>query len=272
MKTKVVVCSTSGIDYIAHNEDIESLPVILKFREEEKYLDYIDITAEAFYNRMRMDKACKMTPTFFNYTMVIDFVNKIKEDGYERILFILASKSFSDLYVSIKIAMSQNNDIYYDIYESNTVCYPLAYMALEASRLFGEQMDFDDVRKRLDDLQRVNELFFFNPKYSEASHFFKKGFKSGEILVIENGKLTTRAKTKLDSLEELVFHFCSQTSNVDVIPFILYTSKNSKYISIIQRNLECIDKKYKKIKTYPLDPAVGIQTGINSICLGYVLK
>ena len=272
MKTKIVVCSTSGIDYIPHSENIESLPVILKFREEEEYLDYIDITAEAFYNRMRMDRACKMTPTFYNYTKVIDFVNKIKEDGYERILFILASKSFSDLYVSIKIAMSQNNDICYDIYESNTICYPLAYMALEASRLFDEEKEFDDVKKRLDDLQKVNELYFFNPKYNESSRLFKKVFKKGVNSTIEKGELVTLSKTKLDALEELVFHFNLQVGELDVIPFILYTSKNSKYISIIQKNLENIDKKYKKIKTYPLDPAVGIYTGINSICLGYVLK
>ncbi|MBR3617498.1 MAG: hypothetical protein IKN46_02345, partial [Acholeplasmatales bacterium] len=61
MKTKIFVTSDSGIDYISHPYSISSISTLIKFFDVEEYYDYIDMTAEKFFNRLRYDS--KSVPT-----------------------------------------------------------------------------------------------------------------------------------------------------------------------------------------------------------------
>ena len=55
-KTKVIVCSNSGIDYVDHPYDIEVFRSIVQYSDIEQYDDYTETSAETSYNRLINDE------------------------------------------------------------------------------------------------------------------------------------------------------------------------------------------------------------------------
>lgn len=274
MKTKIFVCSNSGIDYIPHSENISSIPVILRLSEEEQYEDYIDFNTEAFYNRFRMDKKALITPAFQNYAKICEYIASSKLAGYDQILFILASKEFGDLYIPVSIAISENKDISCRIYNSNTICYPLAYMALEADAMFEKGMGMDTVIERLDKIRKNHQIFFFCPhSQNEWTNSFAGHYKKGTVYTLENGVLCRLEKEKgVQGYDLMINTFNRKTVNKDIVPFLLYTTKTTKYIAIMEESLMSISSLLRKAKSYGIPPAVEIQTGASAIGLGYIVK
>ncbi len=270
MKTKIYVCSNSGIDYIPHPTSIGTIPIILKLSDEEEYEDYSDVTADAFYNRYRMDTNVKVTAVSQNYSKISMYITLAKEEGYGRILFILSAKEFSDLYIPISIAITENEDIECEIYNSNTCCYPLAYMALEANTAFEQGLETEEVFSRLDFLKKNHKIYFFTPKYKDEIH--NKNYKAGSILELEKGKLLPVIKEKKTESYDQLFEILGREMNEQDIPFILYTDKTSKYIHHLENSLLRLNSSFKKIKSYSIPPAVGVQVGKYAVGVGYILK
>lgn len=273
MKTMIFVCSNSGIDYIPHAGNICSIPVILRLTEEEQYEDFSDVTTEAFYNRIRLDKKARVTPVFQNYAKICAYIDRCREEGYSQVLFILASKEFSDLYIPITIAISENTDICCYVYNSDTCCYPLAYMAIEAGTLFEKGCPIEVVMKELDSIKKNHHIFFFNPSYTkETEKSFSRYYTQGTAVSLENGVLCPLKEKGVSGLDGILNQFQRETADCNVIPFILYTNKGTKYIPLLEEALGKMDLSFKKVKSYPIPPAVGIQASINAVGLGYIVK
>lgn len=274
MKTKIFVCSNSGIDYISHDNNISAIPVIIHFTDEEEYEDYIDVSYEAFYNRMRYSNPSLLETKFQTYNKINEYIAKAKEDGYEQILFLLSSNEFSNLYIPVTISKHENEDIPIYIYESNTCAYPLAYMALTANNFFLNGKSIDDVYYALDLIKKNHRLLFFIPEYTNeySSKFYKK-YKNGVIFNIENGKIVAIDNTKkISDIDFLYAIFKEEVEGMDANVFFQFTDKNTKYLPLMHEMLDDLDMGFKKVKSYPLAPAVGYKFGLNTLCIGYVLN
>ena len=87
MKTKILVSSDSGIDYMSHPHSVQALPSLIKFFEIEKYFDYIDMTSDKFFNRLRYDS--KVNPKIV--PMDLEFIQNdinIALESYDKVLII----------------------------------------------------------------------------------------------------------------------------------------------------------------------------------------
>lgn len=273
MKTKIFVCSNSSIDYLPHNEMISSIPVILKVSDNEMYEDYIDVNIEAFYNRIRMDKYVKVTPVFQNYTKISEYINEVKAQGYQQVLFLLSANIFSDLYISISIAMSEHKDIKYVIFDSESCGYPLSYMATEASNLLLSDESLDDILNHLEFLKNNQKIYFYKyEKINEMSKSFLKKYKKGKLLKLTNGKLDTVNTSKMLPLDFVIEELKNKIDKTEIIPFLMYTDKTTRYINIIEEELIKSNIKFKRIKIVPIAPGVGIKVGVNTIAIGYIVK
>lgn len=273
MKTKIFVCSNSAIDYVAHDSNISAIPVNLVLSEEEQYEDFIDVSTEAFYNRIRMDKNAHVTFSFQNYSKISQNIANAKADGYEQILFIIPPKEFANLYISISIAISENKDISCHIYNAETVLYPLAYMAIEANNMLTNGEEMDKVISRLDYLNKNHFIAFFVHHNDESKPDFRRKYQKGKIIVLENGKLIELKKEKNETAySQFISLFDKKFNDREIIPFMLYTSKASRYLDLIEESLLNLSPNYKKIKYYPIAPAIGYELGPNSIGVGYIIK
>ena len=273
MKTKIFVCSNSGIDYMPHSVNIKSIPVILHFSEEEQYQDYLDVSIDAFYSRMRFDENASIKTVFQTYVTLCKYIDEAKKDGYQQILFILAAKDFSDLLIPTQIAVTENKDIPCYIYNSNTIGYPLAYMANEADNMLIGGANLLEVFERLDHIKNNHRLLYFVPECDDENlKSFKKKYQNGKLYTIEDGKLIQIKPNNCSAYIKLIKTISDDTYNEDSIIFSLYTDKTSVYINLFDKSIAEATGEYKKIKSYPIAPGVGINIGSYVVGMGYIIK
>lgn len=273
MKTKIFVCSNSGIDYMPHSLNIKSIPVILHFSEEEQYEDFLDVSIDAFYSRIRYDENANIKVIFQTYVKLCEYIEEAKSEGYERVLFILAAKEFSDLYIPVKIAVTENKDIECHIYNSDTVSFPLAHMANEADSMFIGGADVKEVFEKLDYIKNNSKILYFIPNcIDESLNSFKSKYQNGKLFTLEDGKLLEIKVKNSTSYNKLITTIINETDNEDALIFSLYTDKSSIYLNLFDKSISEITGEHKKIKQTPITPGVGVYLGSYVVGLGYVIK
>lgn len=275
MKTKIFVCGNSGIDYVQHSENISSIPVIIKFSEEEKYLDYIDINNEVLFTRLSLDKSAKASLLFLTHQKIKEYIDKAYVDGYERCLIILGDKRFSDLEIAISIALANETRLECHIYKSSISCLPLSYLSIVANDMLTAGETIENVISRLEYISNNSKVYFFVPKIKdENSKVFLKKYEEGKIYELADGKIIEISKEKGQTSFEKIIKLVSEGINNEneYIPFLLYPTKASRYIELFGDMLIDENVKFKKMKYYPISASASIVMGVNSVALGYILK
>ena len=274
MKTKIFVCSNSGIDYVTHSKNISAIPIIISFSKEEKYDDFIDMNSESFYNRITYDSSAHLSFEYQNYAKINEYIEIAQKEGYEQFLFILSAQEFCDLFVPVSIAVSDLADVQYKIFDSNSACFPLAYMAIMADEMFNNGKTMDEVVVFLEHVKKNHHIFLFDPSYDyQYGQKITQKIASGKLYEIDDGRILSVKKSKNNqSLLSLFQIYETETEDSDVIPFILYMTKSSAYLPIIEEKLYKITPSAKKIKSYPIPAIIGSKIGLNSIGVGYIVK
>ena len=278
MKTKIFVCSNSGIDYIKHSPNIDSIPIIYVFNNGEEYIDYVNLTADAFYNRKRFDNLISVDYASAQYHYVNEKVKGAIAEGYDQILFLLSSKHYSNLFVTASIVLAENKEVKSAIYDSNLFAYPLAYMAMKANELCEKQVGLNEVLDRLEILKKNQNIYIFEPtKNDDYSKNFEKYFRYGRCYSIFNGRVVRMNIPTKDSLVKVFGEYSRQIDGMEVCPFVLTTDLNSRYVNILINGILDIDptkantKNYKKIPVCFIPPTVGMELGDNLVGIGYVI-
>ena len=90
MKTKILVSSDSGIDYMSHPYSVQALPSLIKFFDIEKYFDFIDMSSEKFFNRLRYDSKVKPEVVPMDLEFIQNDIN-IALESYDNVLIIASN-------------------------------------------------------------------------------------------------------------------------------------------------------------------------------------
>ncbi len=277
MKTKVFVCSSSEINEIKHKEDIEAIPFIYNFSDDEMFEDINELTVEAAYNKLRLDNDSNLELLAISHERVSDYLKAAINDGYDNAFFILPNRTIVNLDIPVKIALEENKEINVAMYQSNETSLPLAYMAIYALERFEEGYSILDTWNDLTTLESSSNIFIFTPNLkTERVPNFEKVFRSGNYSIFKDGRLLKTPDAKgNNALEEMIEEFCDEISNKEVIPFILTTDKSSKYNEILYNFLRELDdqtnkEQLEKIRIYNMPMYLGLECGINSIGVGYV--
>ncbi|MCR5349469.1 MAG: hypothetical protein K6E20_00600, partial [Acholeplasmatales bacterium] len=100
MKTRILISSNSGIDYIDHNKDIRSIPDKLVMSDSEKYNEYEEIKLDNLYMRLRYSNE-KFDVDIPNYNVIKSIIEEDLKESYERFVF-LVDKNKNDYYDLIR--------------------------------------------------------------------------------------------------------------------------------------------------------------------------
>ena len=103
-KKAVIATSTSCLDYL--NLDEKDLRIIrMKIvMGEDTYEDFIEMTADVFYNKIKTDKSIvpsSSMPSVGEYMMTLE---QLEAEGYEEVLVITISSQLSGTYGVVKAA------------------------------------------------------------------------------------------------------------------------------------------------------------------------
>ncbi|MCF7925871.1 MAG: DegV family protein, partial [Candidatus Izimaplasma sp.] len=174
-KIGLLVCSNSAIDYIDHPYDIEVIRSIL-MADGKEYTDYVDISADDFYQLL--EEKPDLTPSTAQAAtgVILEQYEKMVEKGYEELLVITISSKLSGTFEGCMLAAKMLDDAKVTVFDSNTVAYPEAKMALEAARLIEAGKTVKEILPRLEEL-RDNHRILFSVK--TLRYLVKNGRLSG---------------------------------------------------------------------------------------------
>ena len=274
MKTKIFVTSDSGIDYISHPYSISSISTLIKFFDVEEYYDYIDMTAEKFFNRLRYDS--KSVPTI--NTIGIEYIRNdinIALESYDNVLMVINNDlDYNDIVQGLKNDYGDKIDFYL----TSATGYILASMALECDKALKEEKSLDTAKYIMDDIYANSATFLMSPENDISSFTImteeKRVSEHPKATILYFDSLVThqvkeKEKDK-DIVVILVSRYLAAIENKTVVPFIMYSNKDSYYLKLLESKLLLIHRRLRTIKKIPISPYLGLKYGKNIIAIGYV--
>lgn len=275
MKTKIFVCSSSGLNELKHSNNIEVIPFLYKFSDDELFEDVLEMSSETAYNKIRYDKSSELELLSISYKRISEYLQQAIKDGYENAFFIMANRAVINLQIPISIAVEDNKNINVILYQSNETSIPLAYIALYAEKRLEEGESLIDVWNELVSLENTSNIFIFKPRIKKMSDF-ENQFKNGTYQIFKGGRLLETPDARIiNGLETMIEEFKDEIYGKKVIPFILTSDKFSKYNEIILRIIKELDdeenkKALEKVRIFSLPLFFGLKSGIDTIAIGYI--
>lgn len=281
-KTAIISCSNACLDYFEHDYDIKIFRSMLHLGDEE-YLDYLDITADDFYQRLEEDKSIFPSTSYMPIGQMIEIYENLVKDGYTHAIVISISKEMSGIYNASIMASKEVEGLEVTVFDSKTLAYPQAKMALIASKMARENADISDIVKELEYIRDNNKIYFAvntltylvkNGRLSGASGFIGGALKIKPVLTIsKEGKVETveKIRTFSKAVDHVLDLYFAETKGLSVEPFIIHANNPEMRDYMKQRLIEN-DSTLNEIFSMPLTAAVGAHAGPKTIGLGYYIK
>lgn len=273
MKTKIFVTSDSLIDYMSHAYSISSIPSMIKFFDVETYFDYIDMNSEKFFNRLKYDSNSNPQISAIDIQYLQNDIN-IALEAYDEILIIASYEiNYSELVAKIK----ENYGECIHIYMTKATGYILAQMAIECDKALKNNKTYGEAFDLMDDIYNNSLMLILNPKedidisnvVDEEKRVEEK--RKGRLYLSTSSKEIEIKDKYRDIIVSLIkVYLDNLNDDTSVTPYILYSSKYSYYLKLVEEKLLIIHKRFRNIKKIPASINMGMKYGNNLIAIGYI--
>ena len=272
MKTKILVSSDSGIDYMSHPYSVQSLPSLIKFFDIEKYFDFIDMSAEKFFNRLRYDSKVKPEIVPMDLEFIQNDIN-IALESYDNVLIIVSN------FLDYTLLFNELKNVYQEqinFYKTDATGYILSTMAIECDKALKENKSFDEAFKLMENIYNNSAMLILNPLVDisisenvDEDKRVEEKRKSRLVIVEPQNEIEIKDRDR-DFIVSMIKQYLDRVAEEYVMPFIMYSSKYSYYLKLIESKLLIIHKRYKSIKKIPASPNLGMKYGSNIVIIGYI--
>lgn len=277
-KVKVIVCSNAALDYLDYPKDIEIFRSKIHFGDEA-YDDFTELSAADFYRRLAKNPKQIPSTSYVSIGHIEEVFNRLYEEGYQEAFVITIAKPLSGLYEAV-INIAKEVKLKVHTYDSKTLAYPEAHMALTAYKMFQIGYPVTDVIATLDYIRSHQKMFV---AVDTLLYLVKNGRLSrlqgtlGTLLSIKpvltlnpDGKVETleKIRTTPKALRRIFELYDEETQDKDVITFINH-AHNKQGVEVLT---EMIKEKYpeRQVIVSFLTPVVGAHAGPKAIALGYI--
>lgn len=280
IKTKVLVFSSSGLDYISHPQQISVIPDLIRSAYDEVYEEASELDTLLFYERARNDKYFKPSVEVCKVDYIVNTIEAALSNSYDRFIIFVNTNdviNYSGVVDSI-LDMYPHLDI--TVIKINAISYPLAQLAIDSEKIVRNTNNIDAVISYANGFRDTFKIYFYSPKENVLPSIKRIDFDDDVISSSTNGKLyvydgvldEVRRDARESYLEKMFDLYRFDIEDNKVIPFILYTNKYSLYNEILDRKLLAIFTRLKSIKKYPIPAVIGNKIGYNSIGIGFIKK
>lgn len=279
MKIGVAVCGNSGIDYLVHDKEIRVFRSLLNIGNEE-FEDFIEISSDEFYQRLDKNPELDISTAQTSTGKILQMYEEMKEAGYDQLLVITISKALSGTYQNAILA-AKMIDIDVVVYDSLSLTYIEALMAMSAKKMADDNKSMEEILKELDRIRDNNHVYITvdtlkylikNGRLSNVAGAIGSLLKLRPLLHLsKGGKVETIAKvrTTVKAQEELKKRFLEEVSGKNVTAFIVYTNNLPQMLDLKD---ELEEKGLENILLIPLTPVVGCHAGPGTMGVGYIEK
>lgn len=280
-KVAVLACSNAGLDYLDYPKDIVILRSVIHFGDGKAYDDYVDMDAKTFYKKIADEPDDIPKTSYVSIGKMIEFFEKLESEGYEEALVITISSKLSGLNEAVKKA-AEEVKIKVTAFDSKTLAYPEALMALEAHRMAQEGKSVADIMPVIEHMRDHNHMYFAvdtllylvkNGRLSKLQGTLGTMLQLKPMLTIDaEGKVETleKIRTTKKAHQRVLEKYIEDTKDKNVISFISHAHADG-YAKWFKDEINKVFPERKVIITY-LTPVVGAHTGPKAIGLGYITR
>ena len=263
MKAKIFVSSSTSLDQVSHGYSISVIPDIVCINKEE-YDDYKEISPEAFYNRLVFEKDVNVKIKHRDYAYLLDLLNQAKGQGYTDFIFVLSSLEL-DMISDITRLQKENKEDKIYIYQARSVSYLLGLIVLEADKSLKNQISVEKTFNMMDELHQIktSDFMLFKPYEDEIISPFNYAaltMKSkGVTFIYSNNNFIQVGKVGKNGenpFKDFLKNFYEKNDGISYQPVILYSKRNSIYMTYLRDSISIAFPKMKNIKEIALAPAV----------------
>lgn len=281
-KIAIIVCSNSGIDYISHPNKIDVFRSLLYVNGEE-FEDYLDISADDFYERLVKEPQTVITTSQTAPGRMLEVYNRLESEGFTDAIVITVSSYLSGTYQNAVLAGNMLESLKVHLFDSRTVAFPEAKMALVASDMAKEGKSVNEILSALDYIRENNKIYFAvdtleylvkNGRLSATSGFMGSFLKIKPLLTItKEGRIVPikKIRTFSKALNHVKEKFFEEVQDLQFEPFIIHTNNIELSNQIAKEIIERFPD-IKEVASYPLTPVVGAHVGPGTLGIGYIKK
>ncbi len=281
-KIGFVVCGNSGIDYLEHPYDIRVIRSTLIVGEKE-FTDFVDIKADAFYSMIKEQPDLHPTTAQTATGVILETYEQLKNEGYEEIVVITISSKLSGTYEGALMAANMIDGVKVTVFDSKSVGYAEAFMALEGARLAKAGKGVPEILDRLHHIREnqgllvsVDTLKYLvkNGRLSGASGFLGSFLKIKPMLHLSReGKVepVEKIRTRQKALNRIVEKFCDEVYEKGMTVYLIHANAFDALDQVREALKERLDD-VEDIESYPLTPVVGAHAGHGALAIGWIKK
>lgn len=280
---KIAILVDSGsdlsLDYI-REEGFYYLPLYVNL--DGKFLkDRLEISPEDFYSWIKtnnkLPKTSMPSPGDIN-----ELLEKIKEDGYDKVICINIGNKFSGTYNACKLAEVPGLEIY--AFNTGNLTLAQGYYATYAKKLIDEGKSFDEITKKLEEKIYDSKVFFTIDTFKyivEGGRVPKTFGKIGDALSVkpiiktdppEGGfaieKIVRGEKKTISQLEKII------RKNLEGVKDYYFFISEGDYPDgheKMKERLKDIIENAKVYKEGQISPTLGANTGPGLIGIGFFI-
>jgi len=281
-KVGLLVCGNSGIDY----ENVDFPYEILRSKliiEGEEYEDYVDITADEFYDKLNENPNLQISTAMISPGEVLEKVEALKAKGYKEIIAVVISSGLSGTYQTVKITTDELEDVKVYVVDSLSVTFGQLIQIYEAIKLINEGKSALEIFNYLEEFKKKVEIYVLvdtlkylvkNGRLSATSGMLGSLLKIKPLLKIdETGHLVPFQKIRTSSkARKRLIEIAKGLIDEGIRPelYLAYTD-NKEYVEGIKDEILEYAPNLN-ITIVPLTPVVGAHAGPGTCGFGVILK
>ncbi len=278
-KIAILACSNAGLDYLDYPKDIRILRSVIHFGTDEAYDDYVGIDAKTFYERIKSDPDDIPRTSYVSPGTMIQYFEELEKEGYEEAIVITISSKLSGLYEAVK-RNAEEVKLKVTVFDSLTLAYAEAFMALEAHRLAGEGKTVAEILPHLEKIRDNNKVYFAvdtllylvkNGRLSKLQGTLGTMLQLKPVLQIDKeGKVETveKIRTIHKAHQRVMEKYIEDTKDLNVVTYISHAHAD-EYIDWFKQEIKKAFPEREVVVAY-LTPVVGAHTGPKALGVGYI--
>ncbi len=278
-KVAILACSNAGLDYLDYPKDIRILRSVIHFGADESYDDFVQMDAKTFYERIQKDPNDIPRTSYVSPGTMINYFEELEKEGYDEALVITISSKLSGLYEAVKRIASEVK-IKVTAFDSLTLAYAEAYMALEAHRLAKEGKSIAEILPHLEKIRDNDKIFFAvdtllylvkNGRLSKLSGTLGTMLQLKPLLQLgDDGKVESieKIRTTHKAHQRVLEKYIEETQGLNVLTYISHAHAD-EYVDWFKTEIKKAFPEREVVVAY-LTPVVGAHTGPKGIGIGYI--